>query len=278
MQRLFERLGLRESSEARFARLGYKGNDTETAYLLTPQYQETLSHAAKVGNNEFPQAFLAQGIRLAGAMMDLHAQGLPIHVLLHSILPEDEISHARQDAHRAYNIESHGSGGLLGMARVWFNDRQSATDLLASLAGAFYLGEIPGNLNSAAKVEYIFARIDERSKAQLRDVLHVGEKALRQPKVEAISYDYKSLITDFMHKYQTQTAAPVDVEQYRIDQTTLMQNLNAQLHITASEVRGAMIEFAPEEVAKRMELGTLQSFFGRNVIKVATIDPLRIIA
>lgn len=217
------------------------GGQEQQIYADMPSQDawESVSHTGVVGNGMFPQAYFAQGILMANAMVKESArEGFPISTFFETPPPSESIKKnfekARDRSHKAYQIEPGPQGiSVVGdpIMNVWNANLKNTRETLLNIAHLVNDGQ-SGQLSD-------FMLLNEvQSDPLFQGLLQEAERGLKSKDVRELSDMYKSEIKEFMKNPHGRDGA------YYLRRKNVGVTLREQVVTVMNLVKQSMIEWA----------------------------------
>jgi len=242
---------------------------------------EVILHEASIGNWMYPQAFFAQGIRLAFGIVDqAKKNNLPITSFFENSPPKDlidaNVSESRDKAHATYGIKTQPSGVTMHPLRnVWESDIHSARRVMRNFATVL-------DSQSSEDTSYPDTDLQRIERAaqdpMFYDLLSFAVKGLELKSVRERSHAYKQEIVDYMTKYSRYNFSKIP-EEYNTERSKLGDSLSTLLEEAATEIKREVVKATtaqdPErtELSERLNAASVQDLFGD--LQAAAPHPLR---
>jgi hypothetical protein len=237
---------------------------------------ETIVSNAAAGNVSFPQAFFAQGIRIADTMSS-EAQREEVSLLqfLTSDPPKDLIDarfgHVRDVVHGMHDIRTNPSRRITTpLLDLWNKDKRHAEIFLSNVA-RMVRNDGPAQLSPMDRVtiyKYL-ARLDPQEVAMLQGnplfqgLLGSASQALRLDTVTDLNKQYTEALSDFMHKYTEKDPDSYSLKPYKLDRGELRTQLTGYASAALIEIKDYMQQwieaYHPREQDLRAKLATIES-------------------
>lgn len=253
-----------------------------SSYYVSKKVWPPLLRESIIGNNEFPQAFFAQGIRVGAAMANLVAENkISWEYILRNDPSQiffDALEERKRIAHAANGFETRSSisDAPGGIKNIWGNDKDHAHAFLTSVAKAVYESSHARRFDGdvIGLLEAVYSDSSER--ITFLRLMSAATTTLSSPEIRALSSaHYKTPIREFMKKYtgknfSQRTAA------YELEKRQLHSDLSLVLEKVAESVKSAMADTTTGVLREKLEqtsTGRVFGLFGH--LYVANIDPLR---
>lgn len=203
---------------------------------------ERILRVAAEANHLFPQAYLAQGFRVAAEMVKIASEdNVPLSVFQVKS-PDDKMIRENLGPERIRGHEEHGFRtvpvGNIDLPGIWRNDRSSAMDILILFAKQVYKGKYGtyGALLNQVQNDPVF-----------QGLIATAAQSLTLPEITTWSAEYKKKIREFMQKYPPQDHEKPIPDGYKGDRDTLMTELEVLIRNAALKTKEALVTYLQAE-------------------------------